>query len=159
MHHSFYPFAKRIVTFAVFAAVSVCSVRAQGLEQGDKEVEVTIHQKLERKGRLRALESGGVIDEKRFKEIRAMEKSGFLDRLAVDFTTQTLVVVGVSGDCFVRLSARITRDDEARKYLCRVQKIYGGCRAAGSFESWLVIEKLRPEYAIEFIAEKDAREW
>jgi len=77
------------------------------------------------------------------------ERCEFLNRLKIDFEKHSLLTYGVTGDCFVRGTAQISRSDSLRKYALRITKIYGGCRAGGSFEGWLVVEKLRPDYKIE----------
>jgi hypothetical protein len=92
----------------------------------------------------------GVVDEETFRKMASDEGCSALKDLDVDFNSQTLIVVTVRGDCFVRASVEIKRDDDAKKYTCEVRKVYGGCRAAGRFERWVVVEKLRPEYKLEF---------
>jgi hypothetical protein len=48
-----------------------------------------------------------------------------------DFKTQTLIGYRVYGDCHVRASASVFRDDKAKKYEIRIRNIWGGCRAGG----------------------------
>ncbi len=134
------------------------SLMAQGQEQTDKETEVTIIKKLNAKGRFGSLERKALIDEESFKELLTYPDNSFLKQLDVDFSKHTLIVVTVQGDCFVRASVKITRDEDAKKYLCRVTKRYGGCRAAGTFQSWILIEKISPEYSIEFLQMKPIEE-
>lgn len=76
------------------------------------------------------------------------ERCSFLSRLKVDFNRESLLTYGVNGDCFVRATARVFRNDANREYVLRITKIYGGCRAAGSFEEWLVVEKLQSDYEL-----------
>jgi hypothetical protein len=97
------------------------------------------------------LESGPVVDEETFKKIQAGECFPLLRKLAVDFSKQSLIAYRVHGDCNVRGGIKIVRNDRLKKYTLSVTKYFGGCRAAGSFEGWVVIEKLRPDYAIESI--------
>ncbi len=102
---------------------------------------------------------GTVVEEATFRKLTANdseakptfgnERCAFLNRLKVDFSVHTLFTYAVGGDCFVRARAVITRNDEARKYVLRITKIFGGCRAAGTFEQWLVVEKIRPDYEVE----------
>lgn len=102
---------------------------------------------------------GPVVQEDEFRKLIAAssnsqassdrDRCAFLKRLEVDFTRHTLLRYGVNGDCFVRATARVLRDDSGRAYVLQITKIYGGCRAGGSFEGWLVIEKINPDYKIE----------
>ena len=102
---------------------------------------------------------GPIVTEEEFRQLIAAgsvsvassnrDRCSFLNRLKVDFDKHTLLTYGVNGDCFVRATAQLYRNDSSRKYVQRITKIYGGCRAAGSFEGWLVVEKLRPDYKIE----------
>lgn len=92
----------------------------------------------------------GVVDEESFRKMASDEGCSALKELDVDFNSQTLIAVSVSGDCFVRASVELRRDDDAKKYTCTIKKVYGRCRAAGFFERWVVVDKLRPEYALEF---------
>lgn len=103
--------------------------------------------------------AGPVVEEEEFRKLIVPKATGmepslsdrcvFLKRLEVDFDRQTLLRYGVNGDCFVRATARVFREDSTKTYVLRITKIYGGCRAGGSFEGWLVIDKLNPEYRIE----------
>lgn len=102
---------------------------------------------------------GPVVTEEEFREILApspgklasfdRDRCTFLNRLKVDFSRHTLLTYRVNGDCFVRATAQVVRNDTSRRYLLRVTKRYGGCRAAGGFEAWLVIEKIRSDYEVE----------
>lgn len=92
-----------------------------------------------------------VVDEETFGKLASTEKCAFLKKLDIDFSTQTLMVVTVRGDCFVRASVELSRDDAAKKYTCHIKRVFGGCRAAGRFERWVVVEKLRPGYELEFV--------
>jgi hypothetical protein len=159
MLYSFNKFAKLLCIIAMLAATSVPSLMAQGQEQTEKETEVTIIQKLNAKARFGNRESKAIIDEKAFHELLKDKNNSFLKRLDVDFSRHTLIVVTVQGDCFVRATVTMARDDDKKRYLCRVTKIYGGCRAAGTFQSWILIEKIPPEYSIEFIELKAMKEW
>ena len=101
-------------------------------------------------------EPGPVVDEETFKKVLAIECFSFLKKLKVDFNKQSLIHFDVRGDCFVRGAIKITRNDTRKKYTLSVTKFSGGCRAAGSFQGWVVIEKLRPDHAIESVErEKD----
>lgn len=101
---------------------------------------------------------GPVVEEDEFRKLVApkitskatpvSDRCAFLKRLEVDFNQHTLLTYGVNGDCFVRAKARVIRNDSNKSYVLRITKIYGGCRAAGSFEGWLVIEKVPPDYKI-----------
>ena len=102
---------------------------------------------------------GPVVEEDEFRKLIApkitskatsvSDRCAFLKRLEVDFNQHTLLTYGVNGDCFVRAKARVIRNDSNKSYVLRITKIFGGCRAAGNFEGWLVIEKVPPDYKIE----------
>lgn len=91
-----------------------------------------------------------VIDEEKFKKIIADKACLSGEPLKVDFGKQTLIGYGVGGDCFVTATARVFRSESAKKYKVRIRNIWGGCRAAGSFQGWLVIEKIPAGYTVEF---------
>lgn len=111
---------------------------------------------------------GPVIDEAAFRKLttpdagsktRASDdRCAFLNELKVDFSKHSLLTYRVRGDCFIHANAIITRNDTLKKYTLHISRIYGGCRAAGSVESWLVVEKLRPEYQVESVI-LDVKEW
>jgi hypothetical protein len=110
---------------------------------------------------LKLADSGAVIDEEVFRKLiaprpqtarnRSADRCAFLKSLKIDFSKHSLLVYRVSGDCFIRGTARVTRDDTARKYTLSITKIYGGCRAAGSFEGWIVVDKLLPDHTVESV--------
>lgn len=110
---------------------------------------------------LKLADSGPVIDEEVFRKLvaprpqtarhRSADRCAFLKSLKVDFSKHSLLVYRVSGDCFIRGTAKVTRDDTARKYTLSITKVYGGCRAAGSFEGWLVVDKLLPDHTVESV--------
>jgi uncharacterized protein YbdZ (MbtH family) len=92
-----------------------------------------------------------VIDEEKFKKIILDQECSSLEKaLKVDFTKHTLITFGVGGDCLVHAAARVFRSDAAKKYNVRIKNISGGCRAAGSYQAWLVIEKIPAGYNVEF---------
>lgn len=127
--------------------------------QDKAEVEVTILNKISSRCWTRALKEGPVVDEATFLELTSDEsphsarhdydRCGTLKQLKVDFSKQTLLTYRVNGDCFVRATATVTRNDTTRTYTLNVARIYGGCRAAGSFEGWLVVDKFLPDYKVE----------
>jgi hypothetical protein len=97
-------------------------------------------------------EKNGVIDEEKFRQIAARKDCANLGpRLDVDFQQETLIGFKVYGDCFVRAAAKVFRHDHAKKYTVRIKNISGGCRATGAFQGWLVVEKTRPGYEVEFV--------
>jgi hypothetical protein len=94
------------------------------------------------------LEPGPVVDEETFEKAKADQCFSFMKKLAVDFSKQSLIAFHVQTDCRGSGGIRIMRNDRLKKYTLWVTKYYGGCRAAGSYQGWVVIEKLRPDYAI-----------
>lgn len=92
-----------------------------------------------------------VIDEEKFKKILADKECSYLENaLEVDFAKQTLIGFSIGGDCFMRTSTKVFRRDETKKYNVRIKNIWGGCRAGGWVQGWLVIEKIPADYAVEF---------
>lgn len=91
-----------------------------------------------------------IAGEQKFKEIITDDDCPSSKILEVDFTKQTLIGFIVRGDCFVRAAAKVFRRDNEKKYTVRIKNIWGGCRAAGSFQGWLVIEKIPSDYTVEF---------
>ena len=159
MRQSFNRCAKSFFLYALLITVFACTVVAKNSPQTQHETKMTVLKQLDLTRRYGNREGNVVIEEKVFKELLTKEENAFLKELNMDFSTQTLIAVTVQGDCHIDASVTITRDDMARKYLCRVTKINGGCRAAGTFQNWIVIEKMRPEYTIEFIAMKPEKRY
>jgi len=133
--------------------------------QDAAEVEVPILNKVSSRCWTRHLnDSGPVVDEATFLELTSdespksrghdYERCGTLKNLKVDFSKQTLLTYRVNGDCFVRATATVTRNDTTRTYTLNVTRIYGGCRAAGSFEGWLVVDKFLPDYKVETVVHR-----
>jgi|SRR5450432_455009 len=102
-------------------------------------------------------EPGPIVDQESFKKLREAECFSFLKKLDVDFSKHSLIAYRIRGDCMVHGSIKITRNDTLKKYTFVVTKYYGGCRAAGSSQGIVVIEKLRPDYAIENV-EKEGQQ-
>jgi hypothetical protein len=154
----FSKYLKYTFLYALFMAVIPYTVFAQDFKQTAQEVKVPILKDLRDREHWSTRDANGVIDEKTFKELLTKEENSFLKELEVNFSTQTLIAVTMMGDCHIQVSVNITRDDKAKKYFCYITEIYGGCRAAGFFQNWLVIEKMLPEYTIEFsVIKKEKR--
>jgi hypothetical protein len=157
MHHSFNRCTAHFFLSVLLTTIFAHVLMAQNSEQTEHETKVPILKQRNTKGHWGTRDANGVISEENFKEFLTKKENAFLKELNVDFSTQTLISATVRGDCHIRASINITRDDKAKKYFCRVTSIYGGCRAAGRFQSWIVIERLRPEYTIEIIELKAER--
>jgi hypothetical protein len=103
-----------------------------------------------------------IVSKEAFGKILADEDCSNLKKtLDVDFEKQTLISYTVRGDCLVLAAAKIFRSDAEKKYTVRIRTSSGGCRAAGSFQSWLVIEKIPNDYKVEFdeMMAKQYSEW
>lgn len=118
--------------------------------QINEETEIVIQQKISSRFLSCYLLKNAVYDEQKFKEISEDKNCSHLKSVNIDFTKQTLIGFRVNGDCFVRGDAKVFRDDEAKTYKIRVQKIWGGCRAAGTYTGWVVIDKIPADYKVEF---------
>ncbi|MCD9189151.1 MAG: hypothetical protein LUM44_22235 [Pyrinomonadaceae bacterium] len=71
-------------------------------------------------------------------------------KLNVDFEKESLIGFRAGSDCHMQASAKVFQNDAAKKYVVKVDVKYGGCRAAGNYQGWLVVEKLKPGYTVEF---------
>lgn len=139
--------------FAVLFPALGCafSANAQVSTATTEEREVPVIKKLGSRHYECRFTENAAIDEEKFKKIIADKKCSYLESaLEVDFTKQTLIGFSIGGDCFVRASAKVFRPNREKKYKVKIKKIRGGCRAGGSLQGWLVIEKIPAGYAIEF---------
>lgn len=97
---------------------------------------------------------GPVVDEETLRKFLEADDSDkdkrpmALEDLKVDFSKQTLLTYEVRGDCFVHGRAKLMRNDTLKQYTMHVTKIWGGCRAAGQYRGWLIVDKLLPDYKI-----------
>lgn len=73
-----------------------------------------------------------------------------VDVLKVDFEKQTLISFTAGGDCFMQARAKVFRNDATKTFRVNVMKKYGGCRAGGFFDGWLVIDKISADYKVGF---------
>jgi hypothetical protein len=159
MEHSFNKLCLSLFLGVLISSLFGGLVTAQNSEKAESETNVPILKQQGIKRRFGSGEATLVIEEATFNELLTKKENEALKQLDVNFSSQTLIAVTVYGDCFVRSSVSVTRDDKAKKYLCRVTKINGGCRATGQYQNWFVIEKLRPEYTLEFIHLKAENGW
>jgi hypothetical protein len=91
-----------------------------------------------------------VYDEQKFNDLVQNQECSQLKELKIDFTKQSLIGFRVHGDCFVHGTAKVFRQEETKTYQVRVRKIWGGCRAAGAYTGWLVIDKIPADHKVEF---------
>jgi hypothetical protein len=149
----FSSFKRCAAAFLVTAFLLISASFSAYAQPSPKEVEVAIIQKFGGKNfGCRAIGGeNGVIDEEKFNQIVSEQECAGLEKLLkVDFETESLISFNVRGDCHVRAAARVVRSDETKKYTVKIKKIGGGCRAAGRYQSWLVIEKIRSGYTVDF---------
>lgn len=99
----------------------------------------------------------GVMTKERFEKLIVEKQCSDLKiRLNVDFEKESLITFRAARDCYMQASAKVFRNDEAKKYIVKVDVKDGGCRAAGNYQGWLVVEKLKPDYTVEF-TERDVK--
>jgi hypothetical protein len=149
----FSTFKRFVDAFLVTAFFAICAAFSADAQPPAKEVEVPIIQKFSGKNfGCRAISGENeVIDEEKFDRIVSEPDCAALEKLLkVDFETESLISFNVRGDCHVSAAARVVRSDATKKYTVKIKKIPGGCRAAGRRQSWLVIEKIRPGYTVDF---------
>ena len=105
----------------------------------------------------------GIISKEDLTKLRAVKDCSALTKpLAVDFENYTFIGYRIKGDCFVSGSAKVFRSDAAKKYTVRIRTSSGGCRAAGSYQRLVTIEKIPADYKVEFSqtnVEKLYNEW
>ena len=91
----------------------------------------------------------GIYDDEKLKPLLANPKCvERLRALNFDHKTQTLIHYSAGGDCHMRLRTKIFRSDTDKKYLLVINNVYGGCRAGGSREGWMVIDKIPEGYSL-----------
>lgn len=128
------------------------SLTAQIAAQKTEEIMVPILQSFSSRN-FRCLVEDNFYDEAGFKWLINNKDCSFpkSEAFQPDFKTQTLVGFRVHGDCHVRASAAVFRNDKVKKYEIRVRNIWGGCRAGGgTFQGWFTIEKIKSDYKVEF---------
>jgi hypothetical protein len=125
------------------------SSTAQTSQQSD-EAEVSVIQSVGQ-NRYGCYMETGIVDEAALKKLGEDKDCASLAKsLKVDFAKHTLISYHTNGDCFLRATAKVFRSKAAKKYTVRIKNIWGGCRAAGSFQGWLVIEKIPSGYTLSF---------
>lgn len=145
---------ERIVqTFSFILVLIVCFVsypKAQILEKDTDDIEIPIIQKIGSTF-YNCYSNNGIYDETSFKKLIALKPCEYAGAfLKPDFNTQTLIGYRVSGDCFMRVSVKVFRNDHRKKYKVEITNYWGRCRAGGSFEGWLTIDKIPADYNLEF---------
>jgi Fe-S cluster assembly iron-binding protein IscA len=141
---------KFLFAVSFLTVCSAFSLNAQ-IAKTNEETEVPVIKKIGSSRFECRFREDAVIDEEKFEKIVADKQCSYLkDTLKVDFTKQTLIGFHIRGDCFVSAAAKVFRSDETKKYKVRIKNIRGGCRAGGSFQGWLIIEKIPAGFAVEF---------
>lgn len=140
-------FAGFLFTVAVLIFCAVFPARGQTNE----EIEVPLLNEVHSRNWECVQRENSVVSKEVFRKILADARCANLRKtLEVDFEKQTLISFSVRGDCFVSADAKIFRSDAEKKYTVKIRKRDGGCRAAGSYQNWLVIEKIPADYKVGF---------
>lgn len=96
------------------------------------------------------IRESGVYDEARLKPLLADKKCAeSIKALGIDFAKQTLVGYSVASDCHMRVWTKVFRSDTEKKFLVIINNIYGGCRAGGWREGWIVLDKMPADYTLD----------
>ena len=95
------------------------------------------------------IESGSYDEAKLMPLLARKECAESIKALNVDFARHTLIAFSARGDCHMQVATKVFRSDTEKKYLLIINSIYGGCRAAGSREGWIVIDKMPSGYTLE----------
>lgn len=137
----------RCLFFALVFLSTALSVYAQ---PQTSEIAVRVLRETGKKDFYCATDSG-LVTKAAFEKLTSDKQCADLKTsLNVDFEEESLIGFHARSDCHMQASAKVFRNDEAKKYIVKVDVKYGGCRAAGSYQGWLVVEKLKPDYAVEF---------
>ncbi|MEZ5347439.1 MAG: hypothetical protein R2681_18045 [Pyrinomonadaceae bacterium] len=92
----------------------------------------------------------GVVSEADLKNVRERKRCELGEYLSVDFQKQTLILYRLGGDCHMRLDIKgIFREDEKKTVTVEIDNIWGGCRAGGWIDGFLVTEKIPDNYKVE----------
>lgn len=114
------------------------------------EEEVTIIEQIgTRNSRCHGLENG-IIDEEKFKKLKADKSCSQIKFLEPDFSAQTLIGYHVGGDCFLTVDTTVFRNYKTMTYTVKIYNQWGRCRASGSFQGFLLIGKIPADYKLEF---------
>lgn len=62
---------------------------------------------------------------------------------------QIYAYYAVSGDCHMRVDARLFRNDLDKKYVLIINNTYGGCRAVGRRSGWIEFDPMPPDHKFE----------
>lgn len=156
------------IKFLVFIAVlagCAYSLRSQVLVQNTGEIEIPILQKIASR-QFGCYIENNFYDKESFRRLATYKDCSFpnLETFKPDFKTQTLIGFHIDGDCDVRATASVFRNDKQKKYEIRIKAIRGGCQSNnGTLQGLLTIKKIRPDYKVDFseiraddeISEKD----
>ncbi|MET0753131.1 MAG: hypothetical protein ABWZ66_07150 [Pyrinomonadaceae bacterium] len=141
----------RFARFLFIVVVLMCCAIFPARGQTNEEIEVPVLKEVHSRNWECVQKENSVVSKEAFRKILADARCTNLRKtLEVDFEKQTLISFSVSGDCFVSGDGKIFRSDAEKKYTVRIRKRGGGCRAAGSYQNWLVIEKIPNDYKVEF---------
>lgn len=136
--------------FIFFAFILFVSVFPAYSQTKSAEIDVQILRVIDGKEFYCTTDNGVFSEEKFEKFLSDRQCSGLKALLNVDFENESLIGFRVRGDCHMRVRAKVFRNDEAKKYIVRIEATDGGCRAAGNHQGWLVVDKLKPDYTVEF---------
>lgn len=97
----------------------------------------------------------GVVDEMGVAKMRENPNCAEdLAKITINFERETLVHYTVASDCHMSVAIKVLRSDAEKQYKVIVDNLYGGCRAGGWRDGWIVFEKVRPGYTAEVIEVK-----
>lgn len=74
-----------------------------------------------------------------------------LDRnLKIDFQKYTLILLTEFADCQAMIYPRVTKDPAKKLYVVTLEETYGGCRGMTPHSFSFLMEKLPPDYSVQF---------
>lgn len=137
--------------FALFALVFLSTVFSVYSQPQTSETAVQVLRSIGKKNDFYCTTESALMTKESFEKfISARQCTELKTMLNVDFEKESLIGFRARSDCHMQAAAKIFRNDAAKKYVVRVEIKYGGCRAAGNHQGWLVVEKLKPDFAVEF---------
>jgi hypothetical protein len=81
-----------------------------------------------------------------------------LDRnLKIDFQKYTLILLTEFADCQAMIHARVTKDTAKKLYVVTLDEKYGGCRGMTGHSFSFLVEKLPPDYSVQFADPKRSK--
>ncbi len=146
MQNNFHQF---LTSTFILLVCFVSVINSQAKQQTITEVKIPIVQRSSSKY-FNCYSKNKVLNEQEFKEILKNKKCSLAGLLKVDFTKHTLISYRVGGDCHMQADADVFRIDKTKLYKVILNNYWGRCRAGGSVDGFVVIDKIPTDYKVAF---------